>query len=185
MADRVLRICEAGATGGATLRFLLLFSPRWLYLYPGMVLAVLGAAVTAWLIPGPRVVAGVSFDIHTLCYAALAVVIGVHSVLFWVLGQVYGMREGIIAANPSFLRILDRFTLERCLITGIIPILLGLGLGSSALFIWGRADFGPLSVVETMRLVIPSGMLIMLGLHLIYGAFFLNLLYIRASGPTR
>jgi hypothetical protein len=116
----------------------MLFSPRWLYLYPGMALIVLGAAVMVWLIPGPRVVAGISLDIHTLYYAALAIVIGVHSVLFWVLGRVYGMREGVVATNPHFLSILRHFSLERCLIAGCVFILLCLGLGAAALFAWGK-----------------------------------------------
>ena len=167
--------------GWRHLRFLLLFSPSWLFLYPGMALILLGAATMAWLIPGSRMVVGVTFDIHTLFYAALAVVIGVHSTLFWVFGQVYGMREGIVSPKKEFLRMVSQATLERCLIAGGSLILVGLLLGATALVAWSYADFGPLSVVRTMRLVIPSGMLITVGLHLIYGAFFLNLLYIRST----
>ena len=167
--------------GWRHLRFLLLFSPSWLFLYPGMALTFLGAATMAWLIPGSRVVRGVTFDIHTLFYAALAVVIGVHSTLFWILGQVYGMREGIVSPNQEFLRILSHATLERCLISSGTLVLIGVALGVTALMSWSNADFGPLSVVRTMRLVIPSGTLIMVGLHIIYGAFFLNLLYIRST----
>ena len=167
--------------GWRHLRFLLLFSPSWLFLYPGMALILLGAATMAWLIPGSRMVVGVTFDIHTLFYAALAVVIGVHSTLFWVFGQVYGMREVFFSPKKEFLRMVSQATLERCLIAGGSLILVGLLLGATALVAWSYADFGPLSVVRTMRLVIPSGMLITVGLHLIYGAFFLNLLYIRST----
>ena len=78
--------------GWRHLRFLLIFSPSWLFLYPGMALILFGAATMAWFIPGSRVVAGVTFDIHTLFYAALAVVIGVHSTLFWVLGSLWHAR---------------------------------------------------------------------------------------------
>jgi glycosyltransferase involved in cell wall biosynthesis len=167
--------------GWRHLRFLLLFSPRWLFLYPGVALTAIGLLVMGWLIPEARMIAGVTFDIHTLFYGALAVVIGVHSMLFWVFGQVYGMREGVVAPDPAFLRMVSFATLERCLISGGVLILAGLLLGAIALMDWGRAEFGPLSVVQTMRLVIPSGMLITVGLHIVYGTFFLNLLYIRAT----
>jgi hypothetical protein len=150
-------------------------------LYPGAVLTGLGAAMMAFLLPGPRVVAGVTFDIHTLFYAALAVVIGVQSMLFWVFSKVYRMLEGIVRPDPGFLRIVGIASLERCLITGGVLILSGLILGISALHSWSNAGFGGLDIVQTMRLVIPSGMAIMLGLHLVYGAFFLNLLHIRSS----
>jgi glycosyltransferase involved in cell wall biosynthesis len=167
--------------GWRHLRFLLLFSPKWLFLYPGAVLTGLGAAMMAFLLPGPRVVAGVTFDIHTLFYAALAVVIGVQSMLFWVFSKVYRMLEGIVGPDPGFLRIVGIASLERCLITGGVLILSGLILGISALHSWSNAGFGGLDIVQTMRLVIPSGMAIMVGLHLVYGAFFLNLLHIRSS----
>lgn len=167
--------------GWRHLRLLLLFSPRWLFLYPGMMLTLLGVMVMAWLIPGPRTVVGVTFDVHTLFYAALAVVVGVHSMLFWIFGQVYGMREGIVRPDPRFLHALEHATLERCLIGGGTLILIGLALGVAALANWSKSDFGPMSVIQTMRLVIPSGTFITVGLHLIYGAFFLNLLHIRSA----
>ena len=91
------------------------------------------------------------------------------------------MREGIVSQKNEFLRMVSQATLERCLIAGRTLILIGLILGVKALMTWSNADFGPLSVVRTMRLVIPSGMLITVGLHLIYGAFFLNLLYVRST----
>ncbi len=167
--------------GWRHLRFLLLFSPKWLFLYPGAALTVLGAIFTIWLLPQRRMFAGVTLDIHTLFYAALAVVIGVHSILFWVFGKVYGMREGIVAPDPKFLRIVGHATLERCIILGGILIFAGLALGVGATRSWSNADFGELDAARTMRLVIPSGMSIMVGLHLIYGAFFLNLLQIQAT----
>jgi glycosyltransferase involved in cell wall biosynthesis len=167
--------------GWRHLRFLLLFSPKWLFLYPGAALTVLGAVLTVWLLPQRRMFAGTTLDIHTLFYTALAVVIGVHSMLFWVLGKLYGMREGIVAPDPKFLRIVGRATLERCIISGGILILAGLVLGVAATTSWSNADFGTLDAAQTMRLVIPSGMSIMIGLHIIYGAFFLNLLQIQAT----
>ena len=88
--------------GWRHLRFLLLFSPRWLFLLPGAALFIVGLAMMIWLLPGPRRVGSVTLDIHTLFYAALAVVVGFHSMLFWVFTKVYGMREGIVPPDPRF-----------------------------------------------------------------------------------
>src|SRR6185437_8592149 len=128
--------------GWRHLRFLLLFSPRWLFLLPGAALFIIGLLSMAWLLPHARRVAGVTLDIHTLFYAALAVVVGFHSMLFWVFAKVYGMREGIVPPDPRFSAMMRLVTLEIGLISGGILLLLGLGLGFCALSGWGSVEFG-------------------------------------------
>jgi glycosyltransferase involved in cell wall biosynthesis len=167
--------------GWRHLRFLLLFSPKWLFLYPGLVLSALGLSGLGWLTPETRQVHGVSFDIHTLFYASLALVIGVHTMTFWVFSKIYGMREGIVARDERFLSIIGKPTLEFCLLAGGGLVALGIGLSFAALNSWSNARFGGLNVPETMRVVILSGTAIMVGLHIVFGSFFLNLLRIRAS----
>lgn len=167
--------------GWRHLRFLLLFSPKWLFLYPGAVLTVVGLLMMVWLEPAPRTIGTITLDVHTLFYSAIALVGGVHSMLFWVFSKVYGMREGIVAPDPRFLRAIERISLEHCLIGGVVLILGGLLLGMEATRIWSGTDFGGLNVEHMMRVVIPSGTCIMLGLHLIYGGFFVNLLHIRST----
>jgi glycosyltransferase involved in cell wall biosynthesis len=167
--------------GWRHLRFLLLFSPGWLFLYPGAALSLAGLAIMGWLLPGSRVVGGVSFDIHTLFYAALAVVVGVHSMMFWVFAKVYGMREGFVPPDPRFGRLLHLMTLELGLVVGSVLMLVGLAVGACAVAFWGEADFGSLSPGFAMRLVIPSGMAILLACQVIYGAFFLSVLEIRGG----
>ena len=167
--------------GWRHLRFLLLFSPRWLFLYPGLVLFVLGALAMGWLLPGKRSIGGVTLDIHTLFYASLAVVVGFHSMLFAVFAKVYGVREGISPPDPRLSAILRGFTLEAGLITGGVLLLLGLAQGAYALSAWGAASFGDLSPERTMRLVIPSGTAILLAFQIAYGAFFLSVLEIRST----
>ena len=162
--------------GWRHLRFLLLFSPRWLFLLPGAALFLVGLSMMIWLLPEPRRVAGVNLDIHTLFYAALAMVVGFHSMLFWVFTKVYGMREGIVPSDPRFSAIVRHFTLEAGLIVGAVLLLFGLALGIYALGAWGSVEFGPLSPEQTMRLVIPSGTAILLAFHIAYGAFFLSVL---------
>jgi glycosyltransferase involved in cell wall biosynthesis len=171
--------------GWRHLRFLLLFSPRWLFLYPGFGLFVLGVVAMAWLLPHSRDVAGVRLDIHTLFYASLAVVVGFHSMLFWLFAHLYGMREGLVPPDdPRFQRLMQWMTLEYGLIAGGVLLTIGLGLGVVALSAWGNAAFGNLSPEATMRLVIPSGTAILLAFQIAYGAFFLSVLEIRASGRT-
>jgi glycosyltransferase involved in cell wall biosynthesis len=167
--------------GWRHLRFLLLFSPRWLFLYPGFGLFVAGAAAMVWLLPRPRVVHGVTFDIHTLFYASLAVVVGFHSMLFWVFAKIYGMREGLVPPDPWFHRVMRPVTLEAGLITGGVLLVLGVGLGAFALSAWSTAEFGALQIEHTMRLVIASGTAILLAFQVGYGAFFISILEVRAQ----
>lgn len=167
--------------GWRHLRFLLLFSPRWTFLYPGFGLFVAGLAVMAWLLPQSRVVAGITLDIHTLMYASVAVVVGVQSMLFWIFAKIYGMREGILPSDPWFHSAIDIITLEVGLIAGAVLLAVGLGLGILAFSSWGTSGFGPLSPEQTMQFVIPSGTAILLAFQVSYSAFFLSILEIRAS----
>jgi glycosyltransferase involved in cell wall biosynthesis len=167
--------------GWRHLRFLLLFSPRWLFLFPGAALFVVGLAMMVWLLPAPRMIGGVELDIHTLFYASLAVVVGFHSMVFWVFAKVYGVREGFVPPDPRFAAMMRLVTLEAGLIVGGALLLLGLALGVSAIGAWGGAAFGTLSPERAMRLVIPSGTAILLAFQIAYGAFFLSVLEIRAS----
>lgn len=136
-----------------------------------------------WLLPAPRYVAGVGLDIHTLFYAALAVVVGCHSMLFWVFTKVYGIREGIVPPDPRFSAIMRLVTLEVGLIVSGLLLLFGLALGFYALGAWGSVEFGLLSPERAMRLVIPSGTAILLAFLIGYGTFFLSVLEIRSGRP--
>jgi len=137
----------------------------------------------AWLLPGPRRVGGVGFDIHTLFYASLAVVVGFQSMLFWVFARIYGAREGIVPSDPWFRSIVGVFTLEAGLICAGAMLLGGLALGSYVLGSWNAENFGALSATQAMRFVIPSGTLILLGFQTASSAFFVSVLEIRASRP--
>ena len=167
--------------GWRSLRFYLLFSPRWLFLYPGTAMFLGGVLVIAWLLLGSLTIGRIGFDIHTLLYAAVAVIIGVQSIQFWIFGKIYGMREGIVPPDPWF----SSFTtavvrLEYGLIAGGILLLVGLGLGVYAVESWSSVGFGALNPERTMRFVIPSAMAIILAFQIVYGAFFVSFLDIRA-----
>jgi hypothetical protein len=170
--------------GWRHLRFLLLFSPRSLFLYPGAAMALLGLLGSVLLLPGPRVVAGITFDIHTLLYAALLLVIGVQAMQFWVFAKIYGAREGIVPPDPWFATLMRRVPLEKSLIAAAVLLLLGLGLAAVALGAWHAEAFGEMNPDQVMRLVIPSATLILLGSQLAYAGLFASLLDIRGT-PIR
>lgn len=167
--------------GWRHLRFMLLFSPRWLFLYPGFALFLSGLLVMAWLEPGTRVVLGASFDIHTLVFAAFATIVGFQTVFFWVFAKVLGTRELIVPRDPQFERVLAWFGLEPALIAGGLAVAAGLVLSVIAVGGWFSTRFGALSPEHTMRLVVPAVTLLTLGIQTIYSAFFLSFLSIKAD----
>ncbi len=167
--------------GWRHLRFLLLFSPRWLFLYPGFALFSLGGLSMLALLLAPRRIGTITFDIHTLLYAALAVNLGFQAIQFWVFAKVYGMRERIVPPDPWFNRVIGVATLERGLIAGLLLLLVGLGLGAWAIHLWELGGYGAVAPATTMRVVIPSATAILLAFQTAYGAFFLSHLYDQVS----
>jgi glycosyltransferase involved in cell wall biosynthesis len=168
--------------GWRSLRFYLLFSPRWVFLYPGTMMLLTGALAMTWLLLGTLVIGGVGFDIHSLLYTAVAIIIGVQSIQFWIFAKIYGMREGIVPPDPRFSSLVTAVVrLEYGLIAGGVLLLLGLALGIYALGYWSVVGFGALNPEQTMRLVIPSAMAIILAFQIAYGSFFVSILEIRAS----
>jgi glycosyltransferase involved in cell wall biosynthesis len=171
--------------GWRHLRFLFLFSPKWLFLYPGLTLFAAGIIGMAFLLPGPRVIGGVSLDVHTLLYASLAVTIGFQLSQFWSFAKIYRMREGITGWDAKFDSLINFLTFQVGLSSAFILLLFGLGLAIYALASWDMAGLGQLRPTETMRLVIPSATAILLGFQMISGAFFLSILELQAPRPIK
>ncbi len=188
-----LRVCEVPTTlapdgrsraphlrsfrdGWRHLRFLLLYSPRWLFLYPGLALMLAGLLLGAWVLPGPRVVAGVELDVHTLMYAAAAVFIGYQSVIFALFTKFFAINERLLPEDPRLTRLLRYVTLEVGLAVGALLVVLG-GVGTlRALSDWGARSFGELDPTQTLRLVIPSVLALTLGSQAVLSSFFLSVL---------
>jgi hypothetical protein len=171
--------------GWRHLRFLLIFCPRWLFLYPGAMLFVLGALAMAALLPGPVRLGGISLDVHSLLYASGAVVMGFQAMQFWVFARLYGAVTGLLPEPTRLNLALSRFGLEAGLVLAALLLLLGLGLGFVALAQWGSQDFGDLIGGRVMRLAIASVTAMLLGLQLAFGAFFLALLGMMRPAPQR
>jgi hypothetical protein len=165
--------------GWRHLIFMLLYSPRWLFLNPGIVLLVLGLALLAWLWSGPKVVGGVTFDVHTMVYAAMMVLIGFHSISFAVFSKVFGVQEGLRPPDPKFERLFRYITLEVGVVVGVVLTLLGFAGTIAAVLGWSSTAFGPLDPSRGMRLVIPSALFLTMGIEVILVSFFLSILGLR------
>jgi len=167
--------------GWRHLRFLLLFSPRSVFLYPGALLFCLGLAMMLVLLPGPLRLGPVTLDVHTLFYATTFVVVGFQSMLFWAFSKIHAMNERFLPPDPGFLRVMEKITLEVGLIASAVLLLSGLGASLLALGIWGMGHFGTLSPIETLRIVIPAGTAIIVGVQVAYASFFIGVLRIRST----
>jgi hypothetical protein len=170
--------------GWRSLRFFLLFSPRWLFLYPGLALIVLGLATMVWLLPGQRRVGAVTFDVHTLLYGAVAVLVGFQATAFAVFARLFAAQDGLLPESPRFERRIRRFTLERGLVVGFVLIVAGVVGSLYAIGAWEQKSFGQLNYPHTMRIVIPSALGIALGFQVIVSSFFFALLGLRPRAST-
>jgi glycosyltransferase involved in cell wall biosynthesis len=163
--------------GWRHLRFLLLYSPRWLFLYPGALLMIVGGLVGLWLLPGERALGPLRLDVHTLVYAAAAVVLGYQSVIFALFTKTFAISQGLLPEDPRLSRLYRYVTLETGLVAGILLVIVGLVLAASAIGIWETQGFGPIvDVPRTLRVVIVSSLAITLGVQTIFASFFLSVL---------
>lgn len=158
--------------GWRHLRFLLMYSPRWLFLYPGIFLMLLGFFTSAWLLPGTRGI----FDVHTLLYAATAVIVGFQITAFAIFSKVFAIREGLLPPDRRILRFVRYVTLESGLIIGGLLFAIGIAGTGYALYLWGNNLFGELNPSIVMRVVIPSVTSLALGVQVIFSSFFLSIL---------
>lgn len=165
--------------GWRHLRFLLLYSPRWLFLVPGILLMIAGLAASLWLMPGPRNIGGVTFDVHTLLYAGMAILAGFQAIAFAVFTKTFAISEGLLPEDPRLKKLLRFFNLELGLIVGSILMISGIIGSIYALDIWGQRSFGPLNPSQTLRMVIPAVICFTLGCEIIFSSFFLSVLRLR------
>jgi hypothetical protein len=165
--------------GWRHLRFMLWFSPRWLFLQPGLALIAIGVVLGGLLLRGPLPLGPVTLDVHTLFFAAVAILIGFQSVTFAVLTKVFAIRSGVLPPDPRLDRWLRAIPLERGLVLGIAVGLAGLALSVAAVVQWEHNHFGPLQPGQLLRWVIPGGTLLALGCQTVLSSFLLSILDLR------
>lgn len=165
--------------GWRTLRFFLLYSPRWLFFYPGMALMLAGFLLGLWLLPAPRTVGNVTFDVHTLLYAAAFVLLGFQAVAFAVFTKFFAISEDLLPPDAALDRLFQYITLEVGLAVGALLTIGGLAASAYAVGGWGSKHFGALEYSHTMRLVIPAVLLLALGVQTVFASFFMSVLGLR------
>src|SRR5215469_7215914 len=167
--------------GWRHLRFLLLFSPRWLFLVPGAFLFLLGLVAGAVVEAGPVTIGAVTFDVDTLVGASAMVVIGFQAVLFWLFTRVYAGSEGFLPKEPGVQRVLARLSLERGLLLGLALGVAGLVGVVVSIVTWGGSGFHNLNYEHELRLIIPSATALIVSCQLVLGSFFLSILGITQT----
>jgi glycosyltransferase involved in cell wall biosynthesis len=165
--------------GWRHLRFLLMYSPRWLFLIPGLALMIAGLALMAWLLPAERPLGHVNLGVDTLAYAAAAVLLGFQLVFFGIAAKVFATTEGLLPEDPSFDRWFRYITLETGLAAGVLLVLVGLGIAISSVVSWAHTGYGSLPPVEMMKRTLPAMLCLMLGTEVCFASFFLSLLGLR------
>ena len=157
--------------GWRHLRFLLMYSPRWLFFYPGIFLILMGFLATLSLLPSPKV--------HSLLYSSTAMTIGFQVVMFALFTKVFGISEGLLPEDRRLNKLFNFLNLETGLIAGVLLLLMGTVASVYAFGIWGQNDFGSLNPTETMPIVIPGVTCLALGIQTIFSSFFLSILGLK------
>ena len=167
--------------GWRHLRFMLIYSPRWLFLVPGLVLAVIGFASASVLAFGSVKIGKVEFDAGTLAVSCMSVIIGAQLVAFAFFTKVFAIGEGLLPQDRKFSNVFKLFSLEKGISLGLIVLFSGLGLLLHAVWIWKQAGYGVLSYGENMRRLIPAVMLVVLGIQIIFSSFFMSVLGLKTN----
>ena len=170
--------------GWRHLRFMLIYSPRWLFLIPGLILSVMGAMFTGILYFRSIPLGNVILDTGTMTLAAMGLVIGVQLVGFAICTKVFAIGEGLVPENPGHSFLFRIFNLERGLIGGTLVFLAGLALLVRAFLHWGAAGYGTIPYPENMRHLIVGATGLILGIQAISTSFFLSVLGLATKRRT-
>jgi hypothetical protein len=169
--------------GWRHLRFLMLYSPRWLFLYPGLLLTLIGLLLTIALAIGPITIGSIGLDVGTMMYATALTVVGYQSVLFALLSKVYAQHEGFLPSSDWFDKLQRRLNLENLLLVGLGIFAIGIAWSISSVFWWQDAGFGQLDTADSARAATPGVLGLVLGVQTMMAGMFLSLLRIRVVHP--
>ena len=163
--------------GWRHLRFLLIFSPRWLFLIPGLVAFGVGILGTLFLAAGPVEIAGIGLGLLSQLYLSALTVVGYQAVIFAVLTKIYAQHEGFrIPRSRSFDRLEKRISLESGALVGAAIFVVGLAIAVTQFGMWASSGFGPLDSASVVRVAIPAALLMILGAQTVMAGLFLGVL---------
>ncbi len=165
--------------GWRHLRFLLLYSPKWLFLIPGIIMMVLGFVFSLLLIISPIQILTVTFDVHTLLYATSLLLIGFQFVVFYGFTKVFAVTQNLLPKSSRYNLLFKYINLEKGLILGFITTLIGVILSIYGLSLWSKNNYGVLEVQTTLRIIIPAVTTIIIGVQIILFSFFFSILGLK------
>lgn len=165
--------------GWRHLRFLMLYSPAWLFLYPGVLFIILGTISSAFLINDRVTIMDVSFDVHTLLYSASLILVGFQFLVFYALTKVFAVEQGLLPKSNRYSKIFKYINLEKGLIIGFLLLFVGIYLSFSGFFTWKNTSFGDLKPVQMLRTIIPAIFTLLLGVQILLFSLFFSILGLR------
>lgn len=168
--------------GWRHLRFMLIYSPRWLFLVPGLVLALAGLLVVGALAFAGHIMVGrVVFDVGTMAVASMAIIVGFQLTAFAFFTKVFAIAEGLLPDDQKFTQVFKVFTLEKGIVFGLLVLAGGLALLGAALWAWRQAHYGALDYGENLRRLIPAVTLIVIGVQTVFSSFFMSVLGLKTA----
>ena len=162
--------------GWRHLRFMLLFSPRWLFLAPGVALLLAGMIFGAALVAGPLFVGHVGFDTSTLLMASMSVIVGFQLIVYATFTRAFAVSEGLLKPDKLTPRLMRVVTLEVGIVAGLVCTAIGLALIVHAVLMWRQHGFGALNYSVSQRWIIPGVTGVILGIQIIFSSFFISVL---------
>jgi glycosyltransferase involved in cell wall biosynthesis len=169
--------------GWRHLRFLLIYSPRWLFLYPGLVILLVGMIGTAVLLPGAVQIAGIVFDLHTFIVSCFAILVGLQSITFAVIARKYAAQRGLVPPSANYGQVLSGITMERMLIAALVGGAAGVGGLLYCVWVWAAADFGGAAYTAQLRTLALSATAVAAGLQLAFAAFLSGVMDVGTRAP--
>ncbi len=170
--------------GWRHLRFMLLYSPRWLFFYPGVVFTVTGLIIWLLLIKGEMQISGIVFDVHTMLAGVTMIIIGTLLMMMAGFVRLYAARLKLLPEQAWLENIINKFSLEYGLIVGIVLTILGVGMYAGGLAVWQRSSFGPLDYQTTLRIIISGTLFVVVGAQVFFSSFIISLLGIQHKDTT-
>jgi len=168
--------------GWRHLRFLLLYSPKWLFLFPGVLMMMLGAMVFFGLLAGPITFGKITFDVHTMLFGEAAILVGFQAVVFAMFAKILGVTQGILPPNRALQGMFRWINLELGVAFGAFLVLAGLSITGWAFYLWERTGYGALDPRQMIRIISPGLLSLTLGVETVFSSFFFSILgYVKKN----
>jgi hypothetical protein len=162
--------------GWRHLRFMLLYSPRWLFFYSGALLLCVGMVIWISLLKGPIEINSVVFDVHSMLAGVTMVVMGSILISMAIFARLYASKVGLLPKNSRLENTIENFSLEAGLIIGTISVSIGFLFYAYGVTVWGETNFGSLNYQQTLRITLSGTAFIILGVQIFFSSFIISLL---------